>query len=901
MTIPTPDPARETDPADENGRQLTTEGIPRPPLTLVTRERLHSALDLGIRSPLTMLVAPAGTGKTVLLSDWVARRRRSGQAVVWTSGETLGSLGAILEQLTDSDPVTAPHPVVVDDAHLLPAATFAELSQVLKKAPYAVRLLLASRYDLPLPVPELELRGMALTLRTRDLRFTDAEATALVRTHAENATPADVQLFQAETAGWAAALVLAARSFAASGDALWSSATQQPVLDLLLGETLSTLDERVQAMLLSTFGSAAVTAHQAAMLSGDADAGAMLADLAGNGLLVTAYADDPGSEPFYRFHPLLVELLRRRVANSAKNAQIVVAAQHRSALYYENRGAGSTALRSALRAESPELVARILVGHGPAILAAGELGLVADGFESLPDGYIDEHPHLVGVRGLLRRATGDVTGAVMDAASADDLATALATVASSAEGGPATPDDDALEADAVLLRLWESRYGWHDLQAAIGRARSLLALDPTNGHGRPRAVLGPERLAWLLIELAAAETWADELDAALSHLDEALVTARMAGHQRLVAGGLAHRAVVQFVRGQVQNAAESAQAALDAGGEQGIPQEYAARAHVVLGFAALSQLDLDGAWHRHELVVATQVSDADTVVAGLRALLRAGLLVEAGHLDQALTELTADPTSVGPVPSFLARDRALLRFGLATLLGDLTGAESQTDVLDRTGNTSEAELVRAMSSIVRGDAQTTLKLLEEALNQPDVYPPLASAAASVRTILLVRTGDEAAADVALVDTLNRVTPQRMLLALTPAGIEPEFLDRLHRHLAGPNPHPFAAVALERLTAYRAGWSESGGMTLLERTRPTVRSTPPRRLDAVINGARIRLTPREADVLDQLALGSSYTEIAQALFITENTVKTHLISLYRKLGVEKRSAALRMARSVGLTS
>jgi DNA-binding CsgD family transcriptional regulator len=60
-----------------------------------------------------------------------------------------------------------------------------------------------------------------------------------------------------------------------------------------------------------------------------------------------------------------------------------------------------------------------------------------------------------------------------------------------------------------------------------------------------------------------------------------------------------------------------------------------------------------------------------------------------------------------------------------------------------------------------------------------------------------------------------------------------------------------------------------------------------------------LTAREADVLDQLALGSSYTEIAQALYITENTVKTHLMSLYRKLGVEKRSAALRVARTVGL--
>jgi DNA-binding CsgD family transcriptional regulator len=87
--------------------------------------------------------------------------------------------------------------------------------------------------------------------------------------------------------------------------------------------------------------------------------------------------------------------------------------------------------------------------------------------------------------------------------------------------------------------------------------------------------------------------------------------------------------------------------------------------------------------------------------------------------------------------------------------------------------------------------------------------------------------------------------------------------------------------------------------LLARTRPDQHRPVRRRLDAVVNGARIQLTAREGDVLGELALGSSYTEIGQALFITENTVKTHLMSLYRKLGVDKRSAALRVGRSVGL--
>jgi LuxR family maltose regulon positive regulatory protein len=864
--------------------------IPRPPHTLVTRERLHSALDLGVRSSLTVLVAPAGTGKTVLLSDWVTRRRRSGQPVVWVSGQTPDALGEVLEQTIGHDSAAPdPHPIVIDDAHLLPASTVAEVSRVLQQSPQAVCLLLATRYDLPLPVAELELRGMALTLRSRDLRFNDAEATALVQAHAQDATAEDVMVFQQKTAGWAAALVLAARTFQASGDAVWPLVNQRPVLDLLLGETLSTLDEGVQAMLLSTFGATSLTGHLATVLSGDAEAGPMLADLAGNGLLVTAYDDGPGSEPVYQYHPLLVELLRRRIAASSHDRGLVVEGHHRSALYYENRGEHGAALSSALGADDAALIGRILLRHGPGMVATGESGLVAAGFEALPAGHVDQHPHLIGVRGLLRRVTGNVDGAVLDAASADEQL---------AETDPVTPDDDALAADAVLLRLWESRYGWYDVDAAIGRARSLLALDPAGGDGRPPAVIGPERLAWLLIELAAAEIWAGDLDAALRDLDEALVSARMAGHHGLVAGVLAHRAVVQLVRGQVRTAGRSARGALDEGGERGLPQEYVVRAQVVLGFAALSELDLDSAWHCHRLVAATEVAGSDTVVAGLRSMLRAALLVEMGRVDEASTELTTDPASAGPLPSFLARDLALLRFHLAILVGDQPGAETQLAVLDRTGNAAEAEAIRAMASIETEDVQTTLRLIDGVLDRPGLYPPLAVGAASFRTVLLAMNGDESAADAALVDTLNRVTPQHLLHALTPAGREPAFLERLRRHITGAHPHPFAAVALEKLSGGQAERQDTHALTLLSRTRPDAHR-PPRRLEALINGARIQVTAREADVLDELALGSSYTEIAQALFITENTVKTHLMSLYRKLGVEKRSAALRVGRSVGL--
>jgi ATP/maltotriose-dependent transcriptional regulator MalT len=882
VTIPEPEHAHE------GVRRLTAGHSPRPPRTLVTRERLHSALDRGTLAPLTMLIAPAGTGKTVLLSDWASRRRSSGQHVLWVPGQDAAVLDDILERaFTDEDP--DPQPTIVDDAHLLSPATLTALGDVLAKAPESIRLLMASRFDLPLPVPELQLRGLALTLRSRDLRFNDSEAAALVHAHAEYATTEDVLILQQRTAGWAAALVLAARTIASQGSSAAPIFTERPVLDLLLGETFGTLDRRVRAMLLSTFGTTSISGQAAAILSGDTDAGAMLADLASSGLLVTAYADDPDTDAAYHYHPLLIELLRRRVVANTEDAGVVTAARHRGAVYHENRGEGADALRHALGADDPDLLARVLLNHGPAVLAAGTVKLVAAGFDTLPDGYVDEHPHLLGARGLLRRLTGDVTGAVLDTASAVEV------IAHGSD--PVTPDDDALAADALLLRLWEARYGWYDVHEAIGRARAVLVLDHEPDDKGHRAVLGPERLSWLLIELGAAETWADDLDAALTHLDEALLTARVAGHPQLIAGGLACRAVVQYARGQLQSAASTAQSALDTCRDD-LPEEYAVKAHVVLGLAALGQLDLDAARHWHQAVAATYAG-TDTVVAAMRTLLRSTLLIEDGRLDEARAELSTDPAAAGPIPSFQVRDLALLRYGVAVLVGDRPGVDVQLDVLEQAGQGDDANLARAISSITRSDLTTAIKTIDEALERNAVHPGLLATAQAIRIVLLLRKGDQATAEASLEDLLTQLAPQRLVQPLVPAGRDQGFLDLLRGYGARPNAHPFAEVVLDRLSSYQAQWIEAGGTTLLSRIGPGANVAPPRRLDAVINGARIRLTAREADVLDQLALGSSYAEIAQALYITENTVKTHLMSLYRKLGVEKRSAALRVARSVEL--
>jgi len=274
-------------------------------------------------------------------------------------------------------------------------------------------------------------------------------------------------------------------------------------------------------------------------------------------------------------------------------------------------------------------------------------------------------------------------------------------------------------------------------------------------------------------------------------------------------------------------------------------------------------------------------------------------VIEDGELDEARLQLASDPPNSGPMPAFLVRDLALLRLWVAVLVGDRASVAAQIGVLETSGNTAEAALAKAVDSIGEGDVRSTLDAVDAALVLPGVHPALAASVKAFRTILLLRIEEDAAAEEALADLLNDVAPQHLLHPLAMAGLEPRFMDLLQRHTAAPAAHPFASTALDKLSHYQAHRRSRGGFVPVIPAVDVAPAQPPRPLDAVVNGATIRFTAREAEVLDELALGSSYAEIAQSLFITENTVKTHLLSLYRKLGVDKRSAALRTARSIGL--
>ena len=150
--------------------------------------------------------------------------------------------------------------------------------------------------------------------------------------------------------------------------------------------------------------------------------------------------------------------------------------------------------------------------------------------------------------------------------------------------------------------------------------------------------------------------------------------------------------------------------------------------------------------------------------------------------------------------------------------------------------------------------------------------------------------------------LSRVGPHRRLV-LADVGGRPEFVHLLAGEVARDDAHPAAADLLDTLTRLRLAPGPSPAQPT-GAGPATSRPAPPVVVDlttapGATSGMVIDLTSRELDVLRELSLGGSYTDIAATLYITENTVKTHLASLYRKLGASRRAEALRSAREAGL--
>jgi LuxR family maltose regulon positive regulatory protein len=857
----------------------------RPPVPTVPRPRVEGFLNRTPDHPATLVVAPAGFGKTAAVASWAERARAAGTTVTWLPADRHDTIAAAVAEAVESPAQPGRSPVlVVDDAHLLCEQEVSELVAALSRSPDRIRLLLVSRTDLDwVPVASV-LAGDVRTLPVDDLHFTPAEAAELVRMHLPDADGDEVAAVLEQADGWAAALVLGARALGAAGDISDAraslAATGRPTLDYLGHEVVESLPGDLVRVLVATCRLDQVTADEAVLLSGLPDAAELLDRAAAAGLLVTGYLDD-GTHT-WRYHPLLLDLLRRRTSPGRPDRAVVVEAHRRAASVYADRRDAERALRHARLGEDLDVQLRVIREFGAELIARRRPELVAEALDAIPAEIRAGHRGLLVLQATLLRALGDV-----------DAAKHAADRALAAEAqdhtGPLARD---LEAELATLELWQARFGWREAAPAIARAERVLGCrhtGPASAHAL--ADVSPVRAHWLVLELAAFQTWLGDLDVASIHVQDATMYCHQVDLPALERAALAQRASLEMVAGAYQSARASAEAAL-AVERHRPPDTSSARAHLAIGWSHLHALELKEARRSLARFEATPRELLDHLLLVHGRLFRACVLASGGELPEAIRLLDHRGDVPELLPPHVQRDQQMVRLLLEISFGDLAGLERSARDMRALGLTAPAALAAAVRTGMSGEEARAGRMLDDIdTSSLDVQPALALAVAVMRAALLHRTGTAsslAAARESVPDLLGRAAPQRLLSTIAMGGVvSPGFLDLLEPHARAPDAHPFAVEAYAVLHGAVQTFPD------LVPRHPDRGKTP---LD---DDPAVALTPREREVLEQLALGGGNADVARSLFVSENTVKTHLASIYRKLGVDRRIDALRVARARGL--
>ncbi len=847
--------------------------LPALPRAYVPRERLWSRLDDATETAVTLLVGPGGSGKTLGLAGWL---RLSGRAAdtTWVSADGTWDAERLLAQLarrTDDGAAL----VVVDDAHRLPLETIQALDNLLDTAPESFRLVLASRWDLPFTRLAPELLGDLTMLRGDLLRLDEPESAALIAAHARTGSAEVAQAIIQRTQGWCAAVVLTARAVGAAPDPLEIARRYAEVgpsvADRVASEVFATLRPQERHLLLCVASEPVVTPALAVHLSHDATAGAILADLEATGLLVTrvtshedASDTDPGER--YTIHPLLTEVVRRRLSSGGVDVMRAAATVQRAVRLDVGRGLTEDALHRLEAVGEHAVAAALIADEGPSLLLRGH-GLPVRGFALAHPSAIEVNPGSWFAVALERWFAGDVT------ATAQWLERILREP---------QPDTELSVLQQACARVMRARLG-------------LEPIGPAVAHGQ-RVVTNPDLVAAapsvvpiLLSELAVTQNWTGDLPAAEENFGAAVRLSRTHDLPLLTVISLSHLAFTEYMRGRESAAVDVAEQALALIGERELDTPYSVgRARLARQLAQLSGLPL-----RSELGAggddSLPVHAADLTTRFWMRTRHSRLQLAGGAVSGAELALEV-PLETPPLPAHLAVSLLLERAFLASLSGDGATLSQLQSQLSEIGATAESALVAGLRADFAGDRRAAVRHLDEATRGPATPQP------AVRSLALV-------AQAQLVDALG--DGERALNLLDEAVLETKVRKNAVPFL-GWSRHGTPVSELVRRLARTSDepWlleveADSAGLSGIATYFGPKTSRPREREDRDPGSLRPTLSAREHDVLYELARGSTYADIAANLYVSENTVKTHVSSLYAKLAVNRRSAALAAARSMQL--
>jgi len=898
---------------------MTKLYVPRGHPNLVPRPRLGELLTEGMSRKLTLVHAPAGFGKTTLLSEWRMMQLGGEYPLAWVSLEEadndpmrfLSYLVAALQSIEEDIGEVAllslrsprPSPVgsvltglineiaatprdfvlVLDDYHVIESQAIHDaVTFLLEHSPPQLHLVIASRTEPPLSLSRLRAGGQIIELRAADLRFTSEEAAAFLSdAMGLDLSAEDVAALVFRTEGWIAGLQLAALSMQRREDiadfVTAFTGDDRYVIDYLVEEVLHRQPERTRTFLLQTSILERLSGPLCDAITGHDDGQQMLESLEQANLFLISLDN---RRRWYRYHHLFADMLRHRLRRT--QPQRVPESHRRAAEWHENHGFVEDAIRHALAAGDIEWAARLVEQNTATVVMRSEGAKLMRWLEALPEELVRSRPRL-----SVAYAIAALFGGRLDA-----VEPLLRDAERSLGGSSETSSVKLIDSESVgwladvpscmaIIRGDLARMRG-DAPRAIELSRQTLAHLPEDStYLRSKAIWNLGISSWMRGDLMTAEQAFDELTTEERATSNAYL-------RLLAAYGLGRLRVVQ---GRLLEAEKAYRWALRPEIGKGKPQlPVAGWAYLGMGELLREWNDLDAAtrYLMEGLELGKWVGAAGPLAITYTALARvkqaqgdAGGALEAIDTARESAQDFQVHDPLNPLAAHLAR--------VQLAQGDVAAAvrwvrERSLGVDDELDYMREIEhLVFARVLIAQDKPDEALRLLGRLLSAAHAAGRMGSVIEILvlQALLLQAEGHMARA--------VRILGDALILA------EPEGYRRIFVDEGAP-----IAPLLHRVSS--AGISPKYTGTLLTTLRQHAEDPQMPTQANISKDVRLLSEPlseRELEVLRLIALGLSNREIAQELFVTPGTAKRHVHNIYRKLGVRSRTQAIARARDLNL--
>ncbi len=886
--------------------------IPQPRPKVVLRPRLIQQLNesLPSGSKLTLISAPAGFGKTTVVSEWIATLtpsppmgEGSGVRVAWLSLDegdndptrflvyfvaalqtiapyigkgVLGGLqspqpppieSTLTALLNEIAAIRDNFLLVLDDYHIIDSKPIDNaLAFLLEHPSPQMHLVITTREDPQLPLARLRARGQLTELRITDLRFTPSEAAEFLnQVMGLNLTTEDINALETRTEGWIAGLQLAAIALRgpismqghkdAAGFVKSFTGSHHFVMDYLVEEVLGQQSESVQSFLLHTsiLDRMCGTLCDAVLPSPSASGQKTLEYLEQANLFIIPLDNE---RRWYRYHHLFADLLRQRlhqsVASSTEDQSKGVAEYHiRASQWYEDNGLEIEAFQHAAAANDFERAERLIEGKGMPLHFRGAVTPVLNWLESLPTTVLDAWPSLWTAYASTLLVTGHGT-------RVEPKLLAAEAAVQDAEANDKTRDLIGRIA-AIRATLAASQ---NQVETIIAQSRRALEyLHPDNLAFRTSTT-------W---KLGFAYQLQGDRAAASQAYTEVVSIGQASGNIVFTAIAMIGLGTLQEGENQLHLAAQTYQRILQLFGDQPLP--FVCEAHLGLARVFYEWNDMDAAQQHAQLSseLVRQMENNDRSVACEMFLAR--LKLAQGDAAGAAAILAKAAQFVRQ-HNFVHRIPEVAAAQVLTLLhqGNLTAAA-------HLAQTHELPFIQARVHLAQGDTSTALALLEPLRGQVDAKDWQDE---RVKVMVLQALAHHAHGEK---DKALQVLSDALALA-EPGGFIRIFVDEgipMAQLLSEAAAHGSMPDYIGKLLAVLEAEQQRAEKSYLSPAQPLIDP----------------LSPRELEVLQLIAQGLSNHEISERLFLALSTVKGHNRIIFGKLQVQRRTEAIARARELGL--